>query len=243
MIGSGTGVALPAVALPTIHGASGAVDVSGETSAIGPEGAAARLEQVIERLRRSPPALFFAAFVVASLLPFPIALFYMASGAAFGVGPSLLWFAGALVISNLLLHAGSRGVLHQAFQRLAARRGHRIPDFDSPLDEALFILLVRLTPGIPYFLQNVILAAARLDLVRFVVLSVAIQMIYATGFIVLGRSAFDGSLVWLLAALAFLVALTVAARLLARRRATPRDVPDRIDDPPRASDPEREELP
>ena len=51
------------------------------------------------------------------------------------------------------------------------------------LDEIFFITLIRLTPGIPYFLQNWILAVAQLDLVRFLVLSVAIQMIYVTGFV------------------------------------------------------------
>lgn len=218
-------VAALAVAAPGV-----AADVSGgdARSAVGavgePQDAAAMqspalLQGAIARLRTAPPALFFSAFVVASLLPFPIALFYLASGAAYGIASSLVWFAGGLVVSNLLLHAGSRSILRDAFQSLAARRGHHIPDFDSPLDEALFITLVRLTPGIPYFLQNVILAAARLDLVRFVVLSVAIQMIYATGFIVLGRSAFEGHLVWLLAAIALLVALTGATRILSKRRA------------------------
>lgn len=177
------------------------------------------LQDALARLRGSPPFVFFGAFVVATLLPFPIALFYLASGAVYGIASSLAWFTGALMVSNVLVHAGSRSILRPVFASLAARRGHRIPDFDSPLDEALFITLVRLTPGIPYFLQNVILAAARLDAVRFVVLSVTIQMMYATGFVVLGRSAFDGSLVWLLVAVAFLVAVTAATRLLAKRRA------------------------
>jgi uncharacterized membrane protein YdjX (TVP38/TMEM64 family) len=142
----------------------------------------------------------------------------MTSGAAYGIGHSLGWIACALVVSNLLLHAASRSLLNPAFQALAARRGHRIPAFDSPLDEALFIGLVRLTPGIPYFLQNVILAAARLDLLRFVVLSVAIQMIYATGFVVMGRSALEGRLAWALAAFAFVVVLAVIGRWVAKRR-------------------------
>ncbi len=54
-----------------------------------------------------------------------------------------------------------------------------------------------------------ILAVAELDLMRFVVLSVAIQMIYVTGFVVLGRSALDGQLGWVVGGLALLVAVAV----------------------------------
>jgi uncharacterized membrane protein YdjX (TVP38/TMEM64 family) len=182
-----------------------------------PEALPAWAQAAIESVRGTPPLLFFSAFVVATFLPVPIALFYLAAGAAYGIGPALGWIAGSLVVSNVMIHTASRTFLRPTLEALIARRGHRIPRFDSDLDEALFITLIRLTPGIPYFFQNLILAVAQLDLMRFVVLSVAIQMIYVTGFVVLGRSALDGSLTWALAGLALLVALTVGARKLAKR--------------------------
>jgi uncharacterized membrane protein YdjX (TVP38/TMEM64 family) len=213
---------LSAIAATCLAGAAMAAAAEAEGVGAAASGPTMLLQATVDGLRASPPILFFTAFLVASLLPFPIALFYVTSGAAYGIPASLAWIAGALVVSNLLLHAASRSLLHPAFQALAARRGHRIPVFDSPLDEALFIGLVRITPGIPYFLQNVILAAARLDLLRFVVLSVAIQMIYATGFVVLGRSALEGRLAWALAALVFVVVLAVGARWMTKRRAIAR---------------------
>lgn len=175
------------------------------------------IQTALDGIRGAPPLLFFSAFVVATFLPVPIALFYLAAGVAYGIGPALGWIAGSLVVSNLIIHTASRTFLRPMLEALVARRGHSIPRFDSGLDEALFITLIRLTPGIPYFFQNLILAVAKLDLMRFVVLSVAIQMIYVTGFVVLGRSALDGSLTWALAGLALLVALTVGARRLSKR--------------------------
>lgn len=216
---------LAAIAATCLAGAALSAAAETERVAAAASGPMGLLQAAVDGLRASPPILFFTAFLVASLLPFPIALFYVTSGAAYGIPASLAWITGALVLSNLLLHAASRSLLQPAFQALADRRGHRIPVFDSPLDEALFIGLVRITPGIPYFLQNVILAAARLDLLRFVVLSVAIQMIYATGFVVLGRSALEGRLAWALAALVFVVVLAVGARWLAKRRASARRGP------------------
>jgi len=175
-------------------------------------------QAALESVRSAPRPLFFAAFVVATFLPFPVGLFYLTAGVAYGIAPALAWIAGSLVVSNLILHTAARGFLRPSLEALVARRGHRIPRFDSPLDEVLFITLIRLTPGIPYFLQNLILACAQLDLMRFMVLSVAIQMIYVTGFVVLGRSALDGELGWAIGGIALIVAVAAGARMFAKRR-------------------------
>ena len=175
-------------------------------------------QAAVESVRSAPPLLFFSALVVATFLPLPIGLFYLTAGVAYGIAPSLAWIAGSLVVSNLIIHTAARTFLRPTLEALVARRGQRIPRFESGLDEALFITLVRLTPGVPYFLQNLVLAVAQLDLLRFVVLSVAIQMINVTGFVVLGRSALDGQLGWAIGGLALLVAVAGAARVIAKRR-------------------------
>lgn len=206
-------VAASAAAAASIDGGGGTSASSASDGSL-PGWATAALES----LRGAPPLLFFSAFIVATFLPVPVGIFYLAAGVVYGIGPALAWIAGSLVVSNLILHFASKSFLRPVLESLVARRGHHIPRFESPLDEALFITLIRLTPGVPYFVQNVILAVADLDLLRFLVLSVAIQMIYVTGFVVLGRSALDGQLGWVAAGIALLVAVTVAARVLAKRR-------------------------
>lgn len=193
----------------------------GEASSAG-QALPAWAQTALESVRSAPRPLFFAAFVVATFLPFPVGLFYLTAGVAYGIVPALAWIAGSLVVSNLILHTASRSFLRPSLEALVARRGHRIPRFDSPLDEILFITLIRLTPGIPYFLQNLILACAQLDLLRFMVLSVAIQMIYVTGFVVLGRSALEGQLGWAIGGIALIVAVAAGARGLAKRRGASR---------------------
>ncbi len=200
--------------------AVGAQEVVAEPApaSAGVESLPAWARAALESVRQAPPLFFFAALVVATFLPVPVALFYLAAGVAYGIAPALAWIAGSLVVSNVLIHTASRTFLRPTLEALVARRGFRIPRFDSGLDEALFITLIRLTPGIPYFLQNLILAVAQLDLLRFVVLSVGIQMIYVTGFVVLGRSALDGQLGWAIGGLAVLVAVGAGARVWAKRR-------------------------
>jgi len=212
---------LPAVATAASAIGDAAADVPTSTAGAADaaqSGFGAWLESVVERLRGAPPILFYGALVIATMLPFPVGLFYLVAGAVYGIVPALCWIAGSLVVSNLIIHTASKSFLRPALEALVARRGHRIPRFESGLDEALFIALVRITPGVPYFLQNVVLAVAHLDLMRFLVLSVALQMIYVTGFVVLGRSALDGELGWAVGALAVLVALMVGARVVAKRR-------------------------
>ncbi len=204
----------------TAAGAAAATSVDGGASA-SDGSLPAWAQTALESLRGVPPLLFFSAFIVATFLPVPVGLFYLAAGVVYGIGPALAWIAGSLVISNLLIHSASKSFLRPSLESLVTRRGHRIPRFDSPLDEALFITLIRLTPGVPYFLQNVILAVADLDLMRFVVLSVAFQMVYVIGFVVLGRSALDGRFGWVVGGLALIVAVAVAARILSRRRGRP----------------------
>ncbi len=204
----------------TAAGAAAATSVDGGASA-SDGSLPAWAQTALESLRGVPPLLFFSAFIVATFLPVPVGLFYLAAGVVYGIGPALAWIAGSLVISNLLIHSASKSFLRPSLESLVTRRGHRIPRFDSPLDEALFITLIRLTPGVPYFLQNVILAVADLDLMRFVVLSVAFQMVYVTGFVVLGRSALDGRFGWVVGGLALIIAVAVAARILSRRRGRP----------------------
>ncbi len=204
----------------TAAGAAAATSVDGGASA-SDGSLPAWAQTALESLRGVPPLLFFSAFIVATFLPVPVGLFYLAAGVVYGIGPALAWIAGSLVISNLLIHSASKSFLRPSLESLVTRRGHRIPRFDSPLDEALFITLIRLTPGVPYFLQNLILAVADLDLMRFVVLSVAFQMVYVIGFVVLGRSALDGRLGWVVGGLALIIAVAVAARILSRRRGRP----------------------
>lgn len=217
----GSTIALVLVAAGAAAGVS--VDGGASTSSASDGSLPAWASAALDSLRGVPPLLFFSAFVVATLLPFPISLFYLAAGIVYGVAPALGWIAGSLAVSNLILHTAAKSFLRPTLESLVARRGYNIPRFESPLDEVLFITLIRLTPGIPYFLQNMILAVAHLDLIRFVVLSVSIQMIYVTGFVVLGESALDGRLTWAFGGLALIVALTAGARFLAKRRGSPND--------------------
>jgi uncharacterized membrane protein YdjX (TVP38/TMEM64 family) len=173
--------------------------------------------QLWQGLLDAPAAVFFSFLAVALLLPIPASVLYVAAGPIFGVVPSLVWIAPALAVNALLVHAIGTTAVRPRMIAWIDRRGLRIPTLDDPSDQLLFATVVRVTPGIPYFVQSwtIVLAGIRRDV--FVVISVGIQMVYATGFVLLGRSAFEGRTGLAVTALAFLLVAGLVARHVHRR--------------------------
>ena len=168
-------------------------------------------------LQSAPAPVYFAVMSVVLLAPVPASVLYVAAGPLYGVLPSLLWIAPALAINALLVHAIAGSLLRPRLERFVARRGLKIPALETRADEHLFTVLIRITPGIPYFVQSWLLGLAGVQRTPFVLITVAIQMLYATGFVVLGRSAFEGDTGVAVAALATLVVVSLGARQVHKR--------------------------
>ncbi len=166
----------------------------------------------------APAPVFFGFLAIALVLPVPASVLYVAAGPIFGVAASLVWIAPALALNALIVHAIGTTAVRPRLLGWIERRGLRVPVLDDPSDQLLFATVVRVTPGIPYFVQSwaIVLAGIRRDV--FVVLSVGIQMVYATGFVLLGRSAFEGRVGLGATALAFLLVAGLVARHVHRRR-------------------------
>ena len=184
---------------------------------VGAEALRATMEAAWARLEQAPPLVFFSAMVLICLFPVPITLFYVSAGPLFGVVPALLWILPTLAVNQLLGHALATGILRPPIERLIESHGYTVPNVTAKSDQALLTAVVRITPGFPYFLQNLVLGIAGVERTRYLVISIPIQMIYATGFVVLGRSAFEGDMGVAVIALALIVALSVGARLVHNR--------------------------
>lgn len=178
-------------------------------------------ERVWAWLQLAPAPIYFGAMAVALMAPVPATIFYFTAGPIYGVTASLLWIVPVLVVNSLLVHAIGASFLRPRLEALVEGRGIRIPRLERTADQMLFLSIMRVTPGIPYFVQSWAVVLAGIDRTRFVLVSVGVQMVYATGFVVLGRSAFEGQVGGIVFALAFLVVGGIAARwvqLQLRRR-------------------------
>ena len=170
-----------------------------------------------QTLKDAPPIVFFGAMSILTIFPVPLTPFYIAAGSIYGIVPSLLWIPPAIVLNNWIAYTLTTGFLRPRLQALVAKRGYSIPTLVSKREQTFFITMVRITPGPPYFLQSLVLGLAGVDRTRFLVLSLPIHMIFVVGFVVLGRSAFDGELGLAVAAVALILAASIFARFALKR--------------------------
>lgn len=184
-----------------------------------------------ELIQGATPLAFFSVVLVASLLPVPVSVIYAASGTLYGVTTALTWIAPTAVIANLIVYFICSSFLRPTLISQVEKRGHTIPQLNSTSDETLLIAFVRITPGFPYFLQNWVLGLAGVGLIRFLVITLVIHMAYAAGFVILGRSAFQGELGMVIFAIALLVAISIVARVAHGRIQATRAGPRSVEDP------------
>jgi uncharacterized membrane protein YdjX (TVP38/TMEM64 family) len=196
---------------------------------IGFDAALGWVAETWERLQAAPPIVFFGAMAILTVFPVPLSPFYIVAGPLFGILPSLLWIPPAIVLNNLIAYALTTSLLRPWLQKVVTKRGLAIPTFKSRKEQNLFIAMVRITPGFPYFLQSLVLGLAGVERLPFLVISLAVHMIFVVGFVVLGRSAFDGEYGVAVIAIALIVAVSICARF-AHQRLT--QIPDPEEDNP-----------
>jgi uncharacterized membrane protein YdjX (TVP38/TMEM64 family) len=182
----------------------------------------AALERVAAWVRGLGAGWFFAAFALLPGAGFPVSIFAFAAGSLFGpvLGlPAVLGLSGlSMAVSMSLSYGVARFVLRPGAVRLLGYLGYRVPEVPVGR-EAMFVLLVRLAPGFPYALQNLLLGVAR---VRFRVY-LAVSWCVATGvvaaMIIFGDALMQGRGRAALVALGVVVLLAAGARWLRGRLA------------------------
>ena len=183
-------------------------------------------EAAVLALCDAGPLVFCVAMAVLPALGFPLMAFTLAAGPVFaptlGAGPVILWSIAA-VVANLLL---SYWLSHRAVRPLTLRL---LAWFDIPLPNVIAIgawettLLVRLAPGVPFWLQSYVLGVLRMPLLPYLVVSTGVIAGYLVVLVYGGQALMQGQgRIALIAAagLGVLAAIfQLARRHLARRKA------------------------
>jgi uncharacterized membrane protein YdjX (TVP38/TMEM64 family) len=182
------------------------------------------LEAVVLHLREAGPVVFFVAMALLPAVGFPLAAFTLSAGPVFaptlGTGWVIVWSLMA-VIANLLL---TYWLAHRAFRPLVERV---LAYFDFRLPENLagsawqLSLIVRLTPGPPFWVQSYLLGLVRIPLAPYLIVSTGVMAGYIVALVAGGGAIASGNGRLALAA-AGLLGLTVAALQLLRKRASRR---------------------
>ena len=177
------------------------------------------IEASIAVLRDAGPWAFFIAFAVLPALGFPISVFYLTAGSAFtekvGLGGVIAAAGAALLVNLTLTYWLARYTLRPWLEEMISRTKYKIPVV-ATADHAEITLLLRITPGPPFFVQSYLLGLAGVEFRTYLWISWIISIAYATGFIVFGDAILHGKAKVAVLGLSVLVAVALAVHLLRR---------------------------
>jgi uncharacterized membrane protein YdjX (TVP38/TMEM64 family) len=174
----------------------------------------------VEAIRDMGPWVFFAAMMVLPAVGAPLMAFNLVAGEAFApqmTMPGVIVTVAAAIAANLgLTYWLARYALRPLLTRIVTRYGYSIPRVTK--ENALTVtLLVRLTPGPPYFLQGYLLGLAEVPLRLFMIVSWLAVLPIALSAVVLGKAAREGNMGKIAAVLAVMVVAVVAVQFVRRK--------------------------
>ncbi len=153
------------------------------------------IEQGMELVRRAGPTAFFLAMAIGPAFALPVMPFDLAAGPLFGesLGMPLVvaLSIGALTVNMLITYALARRALRPLLEKLMSRLGYKLPQMEAG-DLMDLTIVLRVTPGTPFFVQNYLLGLAGVPFGKYVTVSCVVIWIYTAGFVLFGDALLHG---------------------------------------------------
>lgn len=166
---------------------------------------------------RSNSFILFAAIIILPGLAFPVAPLLILAGAVWGSNPQACAISLLAVILNICwTHLLAAGPLRHRIIRLL---GSRLRVWlDMPTNDLMRVsCLLRVTPGVPLFIQNYAIGILGIPLRYSVLLAAPITGLYVCGFVLTGGAIFEGQIGALILGISILIAAVIGLRLLRSR--------------------------
>ncbi len=182
---------------------------------------------MFDTLAAAGPVVFFAAMAVLPVAGVPMSPFALAAAPLFGARlgtPVILGLGLAAITFNLTMtYWLARRWLRPLLSRLLIRLGYKMPQVESG-DATDLIVLLRVTPGPPFFVQNYLLGLAEVPFGRYLVISCAVQWSFNVAFMLFGDALSQGRGKMAMISIGLLAALVAGTHLvrkhLARKNTT-----------------------
>ncbi len=173
----------------------------------------------VNLLREAGPLAFFTAMALLPAAGMPISIFSLTAGTAFAgqLGmPGVLLAAGfALAVNLSLTYWLARYGLRPWLEQMIGRTKYKIPAVATD-EQAEITVLLRITPGPPFFVQSYLLGLAGVRFGTYLWISWAVSMAYTACFILFGDAILHGKARLAIVALSVLVAVALFVHLLRR---------------------------
>lgn len=177
----------------------------------------ALVDRGLEMLRTAGPIAFFGGMAVLPACGVPALAFLLPAVPLFGpqlgtVNVVLLALA-ALTVNFCLAYALARRGLRPLLAALVQRLGYKLPEVAAG-DATDLVILLRVTPGVPFFVQNYLAGLAEVPFARYFVVSAVIAWPLNLAFLLFGDALLHGKGKLALLSLCALVALLTATHLV-----------------------------
>jgi uncharacterized membrane protein YdjX (TVP38/TMEM64 family) len=178
--------------------------------------------QGMNMIRDAGPWVYFSATAFLPAVGAPLSAFTIVAGEAFAAQMTMGGVIAAVMVAiaaNLALtYWLARYALRPLLSRFAERYGYRIPRVTKA--NALNIaLVIRLTPGPPFFMQSYILGLAEVPFRLYMVVSWLCILPWSVAFVVLGKGVFNGNFKMVGTGVGVLVAATAFVHWIRKRYA------------------------
>ena len=175
------------------------------------------IEQGLAIVRGAGPLVFFLSMAILPAVGAPQMAFTLTAGPLFaaqlGMGVVVLFALLAMTFNMVLSYWMARRVLRTVLEALLQRLGYKIPQVQKG-DETGLIVLLRVTPGIPFPVQNYLLGLARASFGRYLLISLLIQGPLNAAFIVFGDALLHGKGKMVFYGLSAIAVLMIGTQLL-----------------------------
>jgi len=133
----------------------------------------------------------------------------------YGMPATLALAIAAQSLCTIWTYALAAGPLRDLLTRYVMR--HReLPDM-SVGNAVRLGLIVRLTPGIPYVVQNIALGIMGMRFRTYLLVSIPTTSMWTAGFVITGGAIFKGHLGWAISGIVILIVVGLAARMWSRK--------------------------
>ena len=162
------------------------------------------------------PVPFFAAMAILPSLWAPVSPFLILAGALYDMPVALLGSGLALSTNMAISWLVAGKWFRPPFERLVHRFGYTVPEMTKETMVTVAALL-RITPGMPFPLQNYLLGLARMPFGWYMAVSVPLNLSIAFSIVWFGDALPKGNATMILLALSVIIALSLAVRQLRAR--------------------------
>jgi uncharacterized membrane protein YdjX (TVP38/TMEM64 family) len=168
-------------------------------------------------IRGAGPGTFYTAMALLPAVGAPLSAFSLTAGSVFGptlgLGVAIALALAAITVNMALTYFLARHALRPLLEKLFTKLGYRLPQAGAG-DAFDLIVLLRVTPGVPFPVQNYLLGLAEVPFGKYLAVSCLISWPLNVAFMLFGDALLHGQGRVALIALSVILALMAVTQLV-----------------------------